>query len=92
MNKIITKFDKTAIYYAIEKENIEIIKLLLANNKLIINIINISIYIIFKIININFNLIQKHIFQLYLKSYVSIKFIIIYSYYIRIYNSTRLKN
>ncbi len=38
-------FDKTALYLAIEKENIEIVKLLLSNEKLDINIINIFIFI-----------------------------------------------
>ena len=33
---------KTALYLAVEKENIEIIKLLLSNDKLDINILNIS--------------------------------------------------
>ena len=32
---------KTALYLAIEKENIEIVKLLLTNDKLDINVINI---------------------------------------------------
>ena len=34
-------FYKTALYLAVEKENIEIVKLLLTNDKLDINIINI---------------------------------------------------
>ena len=34
-------FYKTALYLAVEKENIEIVKLLLMNDKLDINIINI---------------------------------------------------
>ena len=39
-------FYKTPLYFAIEKENIEIIKLLLTNDKLNINILNIlNIYI-----------------------------------------------
>ena len=38
---------KTALYLAVEKENIEIIKLLLTNDKLDINLIN-----IFKIIRL----------------------------------------
>ena len=37
--------DKTALYLAIEKGNIEIIKLLLKNNELDINCININIAI-----------------------------------------------
>ena len=50
--KFYTKNDKTALYRAIEKENIEIIKLLLANRNINPNVINISnmiIFIIFKI-------------------------------------------
>ena len=38
-------FDKTALYLAIEKENIEIVKLLLSNEKVDINIINIFKFI-----------------------------------------------
>ena len=38
-------FDKTALYLAIEKENIEIVKLLLSNEKIDVNIINIFIFI-----------------------------------------------
>ena len=40
-NEIILYLYKTALYLAVEKENIEIIKLLLKNDKLDINIINI---------------------------------------------------
>ena len=39
---------KTALYAAIEKENIEIVKLLLTNEKLDINILNIFKYIFLK--------------------------------------------
>ena len=63
---------KTALYSAVEKENIEIIKLLLNNDKLDINlgyILNIF-YIKFKIIS--FNYIQNQIFQWNSKSYLSI--------------------
>lgn len=35
------KFNKSAIYLAVEKENIEIIQLLLLNEKININILNI---------------------------------------------------
>ena len=79
-------FYKTALYLAVEKENIEIVKLLLTNDKLDINLLNILLLIIlynsklfllitFKILS--FNEIQKHIFQFYSKSYLSIKFKII---------------
>ena len=37
-NEIQTLFNKTAFYLAVEKENIDIIKLLLANTKLDVNI------------------------------------------------------
>ena len=48
-------FHKSALYLAVEKENIEIVKLLLTNDKLDINILNIlNIYFItFKIISFN---------------------------------------
>ena len=72
LNEIKIWFYKTALFAAIEEENIEIVKLLLANNKLDINIINIFqlcfhsiqnhiILIAFKIIY--FNEIQNSIFQ-----------------------------
>ena len=53
-NEILILFYKTALYLAVEKGNIEIIKLLLSNDKLDINILNILI--------ISFNKIQIHIF------------------------------
>ena len=67
---------KTAFYLAVEKESIEIVKLLLTNDKLDINVLNIfhNFYIIFKIF---FNIIQNHIFQYYSKSYLSMIFKII---------------
>ena len=37
---------KTALYLAVEKENSEIIKLLLSNDKIDVNILNILIYFI----------------------------------------------
>ena len=40
-NEILIYFYKTALYLAIEKENLEIIKLLLMNEKIDINILNI---------------------------------------------------
>ena len=54
---------KTALYLAVEKENIEIIKLLLNNDELDINLLNILniFYIKFKILY--FNIIHNHIFQ-----------------------------
>ena len=39
--KLINKFHETALFQAIEKENIEIIKLLLTNENIDVNIINI---------------------------------------------------
>ena len=52
--KFLILFYKTAFYLAVEKENLEIIKLLLTNDKIDINIINIFL--------ISFNIIQNHIF------------------------------
>ena len=45
-NEIIIQFYKTALYMAVEKENIEIVNLLLNNNKIDVNIINIYFYFI----------------------------------------------
>lgn len=42
INEIILKFDRTALYEAVDKGNLEIIKLLLAKNELNINTLNIS--------------------------------------------------
>ena len=53
-NKITIQFYKTVLYTAVEKENIEIIKLLLANDKINVNTLNILIFI--------FNEIKNHIF------------------------------
>ena len=41
LNEIISRINKTALYHAVEKENIEIIQLLLSNNKIDVNILNI---------------------------------------------------
>ena len=65
-------FYKTALYLAVEKENIEIVKLLLTNDKLDINIINILNIFFIKFKIISFNEIQNHIFQYNSKSYLSI--------------------
>ena len=54
---------KTALYLAVEKENIEIVKLLLMNDKLDMNIINILNIFFIKFEIISFNSIQNHIFQ-----------------------------
>ena len=58
----------TALYLAVEKENIEIVKLLLTNDKLDINLLNICL-IFYKI--------QNHIFEYHSISYISIEFKII---------------
>ena len=63
--------DKTALYLAIEKDNVEISKLLLMNGKLDINFgyIFLNFYIKFKITSLHyiqshfFNEIQNHIIQ-----------------------------
>ena len=59
---------KTALYLAVEKENIEIVKLILMNDKLDINFLNIFIIFFIKLKIISFNTIQNHIFQLHLYS------------------------
>ena len=54
LNKIISWFNKTVLYNAVEKENIEIIQLLLSNDKIDVNILNIFIiFILFKIKKLN---------------------------------------
>ena len=52
---IIINIDKTALYLSVEKENIEIVKLLLMNAKIDINILNIinRIFMWFKILYFN---------------------------------------
>ena len=47
LNEIFTLINKTALYKAVEKQNIEIIKLLLSNDKLDINLLNILIFLFF---------------------------------------------
>ena len=55
---------KSVLYLAVEKENIEIVKLLLNNDKLDINFRYIFIqFILIKFEIISFNGIQNHIFQ-----------------------------
>ena len=63
---------KTALYLAVEKENIEIIKLLLNNDKIDVNIPYILILNFIKFKIISFNHIQNHIFQWNSKSYLLI--------------------
>lgn len=46
-NLVLLKVNKTALYFAIDEGNIEIIKLLLSNKKVDVNIINISQIILF---------------------------------------------
>ena len=55
LNEIISRINKTALYYAVKKENIEIIQLLLSNDKINVNILNIlpAIFILFKIKTLN---------------------------------------
>lgn len=47
--KFYLKINKTALFLAIEKENIEIIKLLMSNENIDINIINVFLFIDHKI-------------------------------------------
>ena len=84
---------KTALYLAVENENIEIVKLLLMNDKLDINVgyifhifyiignlifqLHSKSYLSKKFKVISFNYIQNYIFQLHSKSYLSIEFKII---------------
>ena len=55
LNEIISRINKTALYHAVEKENIEIVQLLLSNNEIDVNILNIlpTIFIQFKIKTLN---------------------------------------
>ena len=48
--KFYLKINKTALFLAIEKENIEIVKLLLSNKNIDVNIINIFLFIDHKIL------------------------------------------
>ena len=67
MNNVWLLIYITSLYTAIEKENDEIVKLLLTNDKLDINIINISKYVFF-------NIILNEAFQWYSKWYISMEF------------------
>lgn len=59
-NEICIKiFDISALYTAVEKENIDIIKLLFTNNKLDINFLNIIINIFIKLKVFYFNVIHN---------------------------------
>ena len=62
----------TALHLAVKKENIEIVKILLTNDKLDINLLNIFHNFHIKLKIISFNTIQNHIFQLYSKLYFPI--------------------
>ena len=77
-NSNIIHFYKASLHLAIEKGNIEIVKLLLTSDKLDINLL-----LIFNMLC--FYKIQNHIFQLYLKSYLSITFNIIFLNFIFYY-------
>ena len=68
-NNILLKFNKTAFYFAVEKENMKIIKLLLQNNNLNVNIpyilihfllIKFKLYLQIAFNNLNFNIILNH--------------------------------
>lgn len=43
IDEINSKFNKTALFLAVERENIEIIKLFIANDKLDVNILNVFV-------------------------------------------------
>ena len=57
------KLYKTLLYLAVEKENVEIIRLLLSKDKIYLNIPYIEIYIIIKFKNISINYIQYQNFK-----------------------------
>ena len=73
-NEIIALFNKTALYLAVEKENVEIVKLLISNNKIDPNIICILSYYYYKIHNKSFNYIQHQIIQSHFTTNHSMKF------------------
>lgn len=78
-NEIIALIYKTALFAAIEKENRKIVKLLLTNDYLDINVRSILLdFFLIKLKIVYFNGIQKNIFQFYSKLYVSMKFKIVY--------------
>lgn len=54
-NGIILYVNKTALYTAIENENVDIAKLLLCNDKIDINLYNILIFFFYKIKYLQFN-------------------------------------
>ena len=68
---------KAALYLAVEKENIEIVKALLMNNKFDINLGHIFLNFLIKFKIIFCNIIKNHIFQYNSKSWLSMKFKII---------------
>ena len=59
----IMEFSKTALYLAVEKENIEIVNILLSNDKLDINLGYILNIFYIKFQNMAFNNIKNHIIQ-----------------------------
>lgn len=59
MNEVISVFYKTALFVAVEKENTEIVKLLLTKEDIDVNILNIC--------HTLFYLIQNDMFQLHSK-------------------------
>ena len=67
----------TALCLAVSKENLEIVKILLTNEKIDINFPYIFKYEYFNKILIYFNYIQNNIFKLHSKLYFSITFIVI---------------
>lgn len=64
--EIIILFNVTALYEAVIKENVEIVKLLLSNDKINVNAIS--------ILNTFFHKVSNFIFQLHPKSYISMAF------------------
>ena len=73
-NEIMTRFNKTALYFAVEKENIEIVQLLISNNKTDPDVIYILSYYYYKIHNKLFYCIQYQIIQWNSELNLSMKF------------------
>ena len=63
LNEIIIMFNRSPFYLAVERENIEIIKLLLTNDKLDVNYLYILFYLFLRFVIILFNSIIKHLIR-----------------------------
>ena len=63
LNEIIIMFNRSPFYLAVERENIEIIKLLLTNDKLDVNYLYILFYLFLRFVIMLFNSIIKHLIR-----------------------------